>query len=80
LKKEIKEKLSLFCNVKLENVIENIDMPSLYEIPLALEEEGLAEQVIKRLRIQCAEKDLSDWQEMVERSKRKEHKITVALV
>ena len=78
--KEIKEKLSLFCNVKLENVIENIDMPSLYEIPLALEEEGLAEQVIKRLRIQCAEKDLSDWQKMVERSKRKEHKITVALV
>ena len=78
--KEIKEKLSLFCNVKLENVIENYDMPSLYEIPLALEEEGLAEQVIKRLRIQCAEKDLSDWQKMIERSKRKEHKITIALV
>jgi len=78
--KEIKEKLSLFCNVKLENVIENIDLDSLYEIPLALEEEGLADQVIKRLRIQCMEKDLSDWQKMVERSKKKKYKITIALV
>ena len=49
LGKEIKEKLSLFCNVKYENIIENLDYPSLYEIPLALEEEGLAEQVLKRL-------------------------------
>lgn len=78
--KEIKKKLSLFCNVKLENIIENIDMPSLYEIPLALEDEGFAEQVIKRLRIQCGEKDLSDWQEMVDKSKKKKHSATIALV
>ncbi|MDL2308363.1 CTP synthase [Bacteroidales bacterium OttesenSCG-928-C03] len=78
--KEIKEKLSLFCNVKLENIIENPDMPSLYEIPLALEEEGLAEQVIKRLRIQCKEKDLTDWQEMVAKSRIKRTKTDIALV
>lgn len=78
--KEIKEKLSLFCNVKYENVIENLDMPSLYEIPLALEEEGLAEQVIKRLRLQCKEKDLSDWQDMVAKSKIVDKKVNIALV
>lgn len=78
--KEIKEKLSLFCNVKLDNIIENIDMPSLYEIPLALEEEGLAEQVIKRLMIQCKEKDLSDWEEMVQESKKKTSRTNIALV
>ncbi len=78
--KEIKEKLALFCNVKFENIIENLDMPSLYEIPLALEEEGLAEQVIKRLRLQCKEKDLSDWQDMVQRSKKVDHEVHIALV
>ncbi len=80
LGKEIKEKLSLFCNVKLENIIENIDMPSLYEIPLALEEEGFAEQVLKRLKIQCKEKDLSDWQEMVDKSKKINSTTHIALV
>ena len=78
--KDIKEKLALFCNVKYENIIENLDMPSLYEIPLALEEEGLAEQVIKRLRLQCKEKDLSDWQDMVQRSKKVDHDVHIALV
>lgn len=80
LGKEIKEKLSLFCNVKYENIIENPDMPSLYEIPLALEEEGLAEQVIKRLQIRCHEKDLSDWQDIVSKSKNVNSTTHIALV
>ncbi len=80
LGKDIKEKLSLFCNVKYENVIENLDMPSLYEIPLALEEEGLAEQVIKRLKLQCNEKDLSEWQDMVAKSKIVDKTVHIALV
>ena len=80
LGKEIKQKLSLFCNVKLDCVIENTNMPSLYEVPLALEEEGLAEQVIKRLKIQCKEKDLHDWEDMVLRSKKLSHHTQIALV
>ena len=80
LGKEIKQKLSLFCNVKLDCVIENTNMPSLYEVPLALEEEGLAEQVIKRLKIQCKEKDLHDWEDMVLRSKKLTHRTQIALV
>lgn len=80
LGKEIRQKLALFCNVKPECIIENINMPSLYEIPLALEEEGLAEQTIKRLKLQCQQKDLSDWEEMVEKSKIVNKKVEVALV
>lgn len=80
LGKEIKQKLSLFCNVKLDCVIENTNMPSLYEVPLALEEEGLAEQVIKRLKIQCKEKDMHDWEDMVLRSKKLSYRTQIALV
>lgn len=78
--KELKEKIALFCNVKYENVIVNLDMPSLYDIPLALEEEGLAEQVIKRLKLNCHEKDLSEWQLMVDKSKQINSEVKIALV
>lgn len=80
LGKEIKQKLSLFCNVKPGCVIENINSESLYEVPLALEEEGLATQVIKRLKIKCKEKDLSDWTAMVDMSKKLTKSLTVGLV
>lgn len=80
LTKELKEKLSLFCNVPYECVIENNNMPSLYDVPLALEEEGLAEQVIKRLQLQCGEKHLQDWEEMVSRSRKLDRETTVAIV
>ena len=77
---DIRRKLSLFCNVPLESVILNKNLSSLYEIPLALEEEGLAKQVIKRLRIKCKEKDLSDWEEMVERSKHTTSSVTIGII
>jgi CTP synthase len=55
-------------------------MPSLYEIPLALEEEGLAQRVIERLRLNCREKDLTDWQEMVDKSRKATSETHIALV
>ncbi len=77
---DIKHKIALFCNVKPECIIENINMPSLYEVPLALEAEGLAEQVIKRLNLTCKEKDLSDWIAMVDMSKKATTKLNIGLV
>ena len=77
---DIRHKLSLFCNVPIERVIQNKNLSSLYDIPLALEEEGLAEQVIKRLQINCKEKDLSDWIEMVEKSKQTTTTVKIGLV
>ena len=76
----IREKIALFCNVPKENVIENRDMPSLYEIPLALEEEGLAEIAVRQLRLKCGEPDLTDWKAMVERSRHLERAVDIALV
>jgi len=77
---DIRHKLSLFCNIPYECIIQNKNLSSLYEIPLALEEEGFAEQVIKRLKIKCKEKDLSDWAEMVERSKQATSAITIGII
>ena len=77
---DIRQKLALFCNVSVECVIQNKNVSSLYEIPLALEEEGLAEQVIKRLKIKCKEKDLSDWVEMVDKSKHASTSVKIGLI
>lgn len=80
LSEDIKAKLALFCDVDREAVIQLIDASSIYEVPLMLAEEGLDQQVIKRLNIDCNEPDLKEWQELVNKIHRLDQKITVGLV
>lgn len=77
---EIKDKISLFCNVPQSNVIENLDVEVLYEAPLALEKERLAHVVCKRLGIDCPEPDLDDWRAMVDAWKHPEKTVRIGLV
>lgn len=76
----IKEKISLFCNVEPRAVIQNRDASELYEVPLLLEKEGLADLVCEKLHLICNEPDLAEWTAMVERSKRLSQSVRVALV
>ncbi|MBF7096709.1 CTP synthase [Alkalibacter mobilis] len=76
----IKDKISLFCNVESKAVIQNMDASELYEVPLLLEKEGLADFVCEKLNISCQEPDLTEWQEMVDRSKNLSKSVRVALV
>jgi len=78
--KDMREKISLFCNVPKDCVIQNIDMPFLYEIPLALEEEGLAVVVCRRLSLVCSTPDLSDWIRMTQNLKNPQRKVKIAIV
>lgn len=77
---DIKDKISLFCNVPQNCVIENLDVEVLYEAPLAMEKERLAHVVCKRLGIECPEPDLEDWKAMVDAWKHPDKKVTIALV
>lgn len=77
---DIKDKISLFCNVPQNCVIENLDVEVLYEAPLAMEKERLAHVVCKRLGIDCPEPDLKDWEAIVDAWKHPEKEVTVALV
>ena len=65
LEEGLADKIALFCNVPKDCVIENLDLDTLYEVPLALEDEGLAKVVCKRLGIEDKEADLEGWREMV---------------
>ncbi len=77
---ELKEKLALFCNMPKENVIQNLDLDILYEIPLKFEELGLADIVCKRLSIKCKQPDLTEWTLMVERHKNLKTDLRIAIV
>jgi CTP synthase len=80
LSKDIKDKIGLFCNISKDAVIQNLDADTLYEIPLMLEEEGLAEVVCKKLSLKCGKPDLTDWADMVARSKNLTRKVNIAIV
>lgn len=80
ISRELKGKIALFCNVPRDCVIENLDLPVIYEVPLALEKEGLAEIVCRRLELAATEPDLSSWQEMVDALAHPEHDVAIALV
>ncbi len=77
---KMKEKIALFCNVEKSHVLQNLDAPSLYEVPLMLEKERLAQAVCECLHIPCPEPDLSEWEEMVDNLHESKKPVTIALV
>ena len=77
---DMKNKISLFCNVKKENVIQNLTAETLYEVPIMLENEGLANAVCEHLNIKNSKPTLSAWKTMVEQLKSYKKAITIAIV
>ena len=80
LTREIREKISLFCNVPADHVLQNLDVDYLYEAPLAMEKEHLADVVCQSLHLPCPEPDLKEWAEMVKYLRSPNTEVTVALV
>ena len=80
LEESIFKKISLFCNVKEDCVIENRTLPSLYEAPLMLEDAGLANVVCRELCIRSAAPDLKEWKDMVNSIETLDKEITIGLV
>ena len=76
----IKEKLSAFCDVPVECVIPCIDAKSIYEVPLILEQEGLATQTLSLLQMTKQPPDLQQWQTLVKRMYNPQHRIEIAIV
>ena len=77
--KKEKEKLALFCSVPKDAVIECRDMKSIYEVPLALEEQNLAGVVLQRLFVQDQKPDLEAWKNLVYKIKNPQKTIKIAI-
>ena len=76
----MKEKMSEFCDVPVECVITSQDATSIYEVPLNLEQEGLAHQVIDLLQLEQRQPDLREWQTLVDRLLHPQRTVEIAIV
>lgn len=80
LESDIKDKIALFCNVSKYNVIQNLDVETLYEAPLAMEKEHLADIACKCLQLDCPEPQLEEWEKIVHSLKNPTRTIRIGLV
>ena len=77
---DIKDKISLFCNVPQSHVLQNLDVEYLYEAPLAMEREKLADVVLESLRLENRKPDLTEWTQMVNDLRNPESTVNIAMV
>ncbi len=81
LNKELRQKMSMFCNVPYEHVIEERDVEhSIYEVPLMLQRERLDELVCEQLRIEAPEADMEHWQEIIRKIVAPQHRVRIGVV
>jgi len=80
LEYSIKRKISLFCDVPLEAVVSAPDAKSIYEVPIILEEQGLTDYMLRRLRIEAPAKDLTEWREFLDRILYAHETVRIAVV
>ena len=77
---ELRSKIALFCNVPVSHVLQNLDVEYLYEAPLAMEREKLADVVMESLGLEKRKPDLTDWEEMVESLRHPDKTVNIAMV
>ncbi len=80
MSRDMKDKISLFCDVEREAVIEARDADTIYEIPLKFEEDGLSDLVMAKFGIGDGKPDLAEWRQIVGILKKPKHKALVAIV
>lgn len=81
LSRELRKKVALFCNVDYDSVIEAINVPTIYEVPLRMQDERLDSTVIHKLAIQNTNPpDLKPWREFVNRLKNPKRRVAVGIV
>ena len=80
LPREIREKIALFADVDVDAVITNPDVADVYLVPLALQEQGLDELVVRKLGIDAPPADLGEWLQLTERISQRNESVEIALV
>jgi CTP synthase len=81
LNEDLKRKIALFCNVKVDSVIEAADASTIYEVPIAMLREKLDLIVLRKLNItNYHEPDLTKWKEFLDKVKHPGNKVTIGLI
>ena len=77
---ELKEKISLFCNISPKNVIENLDADSIYDVPLMFEEQDVAKNIMNRFKLKETKNDLMEWHKLCKKDDSITNNVEIAIV
>ncbi|MBK6428656.1 MAG: CTP synthase [Blastocatellia bacterium] len=80
LSREIKGKISLFCNVSEDAVISAQDVPTIYEVPLSFAAQGLDDKLVRMLHLETRERDISAWERLVDTIKNPDGNVTIGMI
>jgi len=80
LTESVKDKISLFCDIPRDGIIEMQDVDSIYEVPLVLEEQNLGNLMVQMLQLPTVNPDLKEWREMVNRLYHPDKKVNIAVI
>lgn len=80
ISEDMKEKVALLCDIDREAIINTVDAPTIYEVPLSLQAEGLDDIVLRHLGLEAPPADMTEWREMVEKIKSPTQKVEIAIV
>jgi len=79
LNRELKAKISLFCNLPPEAVFTALDVESIYEVPLSLHREGLDDKVVSLLNIWTGAPRLGNWEKIIHKIKEPRHEVKIGI-
>ncbi|HER23800.1 MAG TPA: CTP synthase, partial [Candidatus Atribacteria bacterium] len=80
LSQEIKNKISLFCDIRNEAIIEAINVKSIYEVPIIFEEQKLGDLIVELLNLKCQDSDLQNWKNMVNKIYHPQKEVNIGMV
>ncbi len=80
LSEEVKNKISMFCDIKIEAIMEAINVKSIYEVPIVFEEQNLGDLLIKLLDLKCQGPDLHNWKIMVDKIYNPKREVNIGVV
>ena len=80
LSEEVKNKISLFCDIRNEAIVEAINVKSIYEVPIVFEKQKLGDLIVKLLNLKCQGSDLKNWKNMVDKIYHPKKEVTIGMV
>ena len=80
LQEDIRRKIAFFCDVPLEGVVSAPNAPSVYEVPILLDDQKITDYILKRLELLAKTEDLQEWRDFLDRLRNPERECTIALV
>ncbi len=80
INEDMRGKISLFCDVPGECVLEGLDVENIYQIPIALNQQNITRMVTERLGLTVSTPEMSEWRSFIERERQRSHPIKVAVV